>query len=54
MNGSLLALLFQETQPAGGGQNMIRIGAGVLAVILVAVVILRRKRSSKKDEDEEF
>ncbi len=52
---SLLISLFQETPaPEGNGQNMVRIGAGVLAVLLVAVVILRRKRTAKKEDDDEF
>ena len=50
---SALTAFLQETQaPAGGDTTAIRVGAGVLALILVGVVILRRKRQSKKEEDE--
>jgi hypothetical protein len=55
MTLSSAALLFQDTPaPAGNGQLIVRIGAGVLALILVAIVIVRRKRSAKKEEDDEF
>jgi high-affinity Fe2+/Pb2+ permease len=50
-----LLALFQDAPAAdtgGGTQNMIRIGAGVLALVLVVIIIMRRKGSKKKEEEE--
>jgi high-affinity Fe2+/Pb2+ permease len=47
-----LGLLLQETPTASGNASMVRIIAGVLALILVVIVIVRRKRAVKKEEDE--
>ena len=48
----LPGLLLQETPPETGNAYIVRIVAGVLALILVVIVIMRRKRSTKKEEDE--
>jgi high-affinity Fe2+/Pb2+ permease len=52
---SSLAALFQDApaEPEGSA-TALRIGTGVLALILVGIVILRRKRAAKKQEDDEF
>jgi len=50
----LSVFLLQETPPQTGNANMIRIVAGVLALILVGIVIVRRKRAVKKEEDDDF
>jgi LPXTG-motif cell wall-anchored protein len=52
MTVSALGSLLQETTPTTGNAYMVRIIAGVLALILVAIVIMRRKRAAKKEEDE--
>jgi hypothetical protein len=41
------------TPPASSAQSMVRIVAGVLALVLVIVIIMRRKSKGKKDEEEE-
>jgi hypothetical protein len=53
---SSLIAFFQETPaPESGTQNMIRIAAGVLAVVLVVIIVMRRKSGAKKaKEDDEF
>jgi hypothetical protein len=49
---ALTALLQETPAESGGGTGAIRIGAGVLALILVGIVIMRRKKQAKKEEDE--
>jgi hypothetical protein len=49
---TLIAFFQDAAPPSGGSANMIRIGAGVIALVLVALIIMRRKSSSKKEEDE--
>ncbi len=48
--------LFQDAAqpPSSAAQSMVRIIAGVLALVLVGVIIMRRKCKGKKDEEEEF
>jgi len=46
--------LFQDAPASDGTQNMVKIVAGVLALVLVVVIIMRRKSKGKKDEEEEF
>jgi LPXTG-motif cell wall-anchored protein len=50
----LSVFLLQETPTQTGNANIIRIVAGVLALILVVIVIVRRKRTAKKEEEDEF
>jgi len=52
---TLLALLQDAPAPdTSGTQNIIRIVAGVLALVLVVIIIMRRRGGKKKDQDEEF
>ena len=48
--------LFQDAAqaPSSSAQSMVKIVAGVLALVLVVVIIMRRKSKGKKDEEEEF
>lgn len=46
--------LFQDAAPANDAQSMVKIVAGVLALILVVIIIMRRKGKGKKDDEDEF
>lgn len=49
---STLALLAQATPEASGGDHttIIRIVAGVLALVCVVAIVLRRKKKAEKEE----
>jgi uncharacterized membrane protein SirB2 len=49
-----IALFQDAAQPPANAaaQSMVRIIAGVLALVLVAIIIMRRKSKGKKDEEE--
>ena len=49
---TLIALLQDSAPAAPGNTSMVRIIAGVLAVVLVIIIVLRRKGTKKKDEDD--
>ena len=43
--------LFQETPDTGADNtNMIRIIAGVLAIVCVVVIVMRRKKKASKED----
>ncbi len=49
-----MALLQDAAPAAADNTGMVKIIAGVLALVLVGIIIMRRKSSSKKGDDEEF
>ena len=49
----LLAIWLMQAAPEGGGMDsttIIRIGAGVLALLLVIAILVRRKRKASKED----
>ena len=47
-----LALWLLQDAPEGGADNttIIRIGAGILALLLVVIILVRRKRKASKED----
>ena len=46
-----LALLQQDPAPDDGSTTMVRVIAGIGALVLIAIVILRRKSKRKAEDD---